>query len=284
MDSLQPGKLVAGRWRVVSELYSSGIPRYRVSDSEGTPAEMFIFKEVMAQNELMDKLSDLKHENFVRPLEIGKWLNYSYYVRELVTMEPLSDWHRRNKPLEEEQAIAIACQLCLAIEELERRKVDSLEVSAASINITIEGLVKVDPVFQALNRTEEVSASGLKHSLYQTGALIVWLLLGEDDDISAETSLGILEKAIKKNLISEQLTFVLQRALSQDPHSRHVSGEELLQELNQVLAAGEDYNYNAQQIDQPPQWHEDKRFWLYTAVALAGLLVVLMVLQSIFFK
>lgn len=289
---LEPGKLIAGRWRIVSELYSDDEhPRFRVSSAEAEAAEMIIVDDAARLKELLPVLKNISHGNFIASHEAGTWLDTGYYVRELVTMESLKSWFRRNKPLEEEQATAIACQLALVISELEVRKIAFCGLSMENVCITIDGVIKVDPLAAWLEGASHPEApeeateaqADIRAEVFRTGLILASLLFEEQEAAEGKSFIERLHDEEKASHISPALKGVLEKMLAARPGDRYLSGDELLNDLNKVLAIG-----SQQQIfsDEPEEtkWHEDKRFWLYTAYVLGGLLVLMLIIQNFFLK
>jgi len=301
MQKLEQGKRVAGRWHVITELFSEDIPRYRVAGVEGAVAELLLIDSVDSLREHLAAAIDLQHENIVGSYEAGVWVDQPYYVRELLAMEPLPDWHGRHLNPDEDQVAAIGCQLALVLKQAEAAGIKRCGFSPLTVNITGDGYVKIDLLERFFRdianddyqSPEEMAGEegDLRSDIYRLGALLANLMLGEKFGFDNEKIHAFLRSDEESEAISRRFHEILRTMISPTPRDRYLDGDTVLRELHTVLEGQppvpgqERIHHAAEPVERATQektssWHEDKRFWLYVAGAFGILMILMLIIQA----
>jgi hypothetical protein len=176
-----------------------------------------------------------------------------------------------------DQALGIACQLCLASTEAARRGIGFIGFAPERVTVTPDGFARVDatgalqvPADDPWRSPEERhGATADERSDVFRIALITHLLLsGVRTSVSA-AGVTLASLRATNESIPAELDAVLQRATATNPDDRPENGERLLDGLHPLLMErplpGDDI---------PTRWYEDKRFWLYVAGGLIALLFI----------
>lgn len=287
MEVIREGMIVAGQWRVLAELETEQGSSFRVADDSGRDGELLVLQELGDLPERVESLSTLRHENIISIWDVGSWGSINYLVRELVTGQTIRDWLSREARLGFDQALGIACQLCLVSSELAKMGVDFLAYSPETIQVTINGFVKIDPLLlnRGSNDTHYHSPEekGNRHTdqksdLYRIGLLIHEMLLGRLPariQDGSHTPDGIHQQYRD---VPKELDDVLEVLLAREPADRYASADDLLDRLHPLLMHRPRYSTD----DKPTKWNEDRRFWLYIALALGAAVIIIAFLLGYF--
>ena len=279
MTETKIGQSVAGRWRVVVQLEDGPVASYRVRDDEGNDAELLLPPPDADLERRIAAASGLRHEHVQAVLDSGRRGGRPYLVRELVTGQSLGDWLRRRGRLEYSQALLIACQLCSVSTAAAESGAPPLAVRPATVTIGADGLVKVDPLGLAAGEDDESYLSpeerrGVKpdqrSDLFRIGLMLHRMLMGRLPRRDGQGRYVPTPPSEEAGELSAELDEALLRALAEDPARRFDDAEEMMRALY-LLYAHRPMPVSA----RPPSWHEDRRFWLYVAIAMGGLALVL---------
>ncbi len=281
MAEIEIGQSVAGRWRVVVRLEDRPVASYRVRDEEGNDAELLLTPPDADLERRIAAVSGLHHEHVLAVLDSGRWGGRPYLVRELVTGQSLHDWLRRRRRLEYKQALLIACQLCSVSTAAAQGQAGApfLALRPATVMIGADGLVKVDPLGLAAGEDDDLYLSpeerrgaepNQRSDLFRIGLILHRMLLGRLPRRDGKGRYMPTPPSEEAGELSAELDEAVLRALAEDPARRFADAEEMMRQLY-LLYAHRPMPVSA----RPPSWYEDRRFWLYVAVALGSLAVIL---------
>lgn len=287
MEAIKEGTIIAGRWRVLAVLESDHGSSFRVADESGNDYELLVLKELGNIPARVEALRPLRHDNIIAVVEAGSWGAFNYLVRELVTGQTVREWLDRDGRLYFEQALGIACQLCLVSSEMAKQGVDFLAYNPERIQININGFVKIDPLLlqrdpgdSRYNSHEELRGRqpNQKSDLFRIGMIIHEMLLGRlpSREKSGSTKPENIHTQVKD--VPEALDDVVSILLAEDPAERYANTDDLLDRLHPLLMQ----RPRLVSESGPTKWHEDKRFWLYIALGLGAAVIIIAFLLGFF--
>ena len=272
VPKLKPGQQL-GELRVVAELDCDYAASYRMRDVDGNDAELILLPADGDLESRANGLVGVHHENIIAVNEAGRWRGATFIVRELVTGWSLAGWIEREGKLHYDEALGIACQLCLASAAAEKAEAGPLLPYPEAVLVQSDGFARVDQLRLALRgedgyrSPEEVAGRrpDARSDVFRIALMTYRMLSGRlprsDDFEPLAAADGDLPAALDE---------VLAKALNRDPDERHADADSLLDQLHELLM-----RRPAPAAMGPPRWFEDKRFWLYTAIALAALAALL---------
>jgi serine/threonine protein kinase len=277
--AIKAGEVFAGQWRVLLPLEEGPYPSYRVKDNAGRDAELLILPHNPELERAAVALNTLRHENLLTLYQAGEWRGKTFVIREMVMGQTISDWLRRDRRLGYDQALGIACQLCLASKEAAAAGVASFGFDSGNVRITPDGFVKTDPLRLPLGSQDDRyrapeeargASPDVRSDVFRIGLLLYEMLSGRLPyrTIGAGISFEPLSPSVAG--LSEIMDKVLAKALSDNPDDRYADAEKLLDDLHPLLMYRP-----APASARPTRWHEDSRFWLYVAIALTALALIL---------
>lgn len=283
MREIHEGMIIADRWRVVTALDTAGAGSWRVVGPDGRDGEFLTVPGVAVEtlDQLCRRAIGKPHENLLMPLESFEWDGVACLVRELPPGMNLDEWQRRERRLDMDQALGIACQLCLASTEAAKRGIGFIGFAPERVTVTPDGFARVDatgalqvPADDPWRSPEERhgETADERSDVFRIALITHLLLSGTRTSVSAAgVTLPGLHAMDEK--IPAELDALLQRATASNPGERPENSEQLLDGLHPLLMErplpGDDI---------PTRWYEDKRFWLY----VAGGLIVLLLIASLF--
>jgi hypothetical protein len=274
----RPGEAI-GSWIVVTELERRHVTRYRVS-REGFPfAELMLLPAMTALEERAGQVTGLHHENLLALFDMGREGDLTFVVRELVGGWSVADWLAREGRLGFDQALGVACQLCLASMEATKAGIGFLGFHSERVLVDNKGFAKADPLRLPVPREEDYLSPeelrgeepGRGSDVFRIGLMIYKMLTGRlpERDGFARVRYEPLPETDRKPLAG--LNDTLRRALAHDPAERIRDTEALLDELHPMLM-GRPLSSAGGAAEH---WYEDKRFWLYVAIALGATAIIL---------
>ncbi len=274
---LKPGGDIGG-WRIVTALEGDEPARYRVRREDGPDAELVLFPDVPDLERRVAGLEAIKHDNIHMVFNVDRYRNQAFVVRELIAGWSVSDWLEREKQLGYDQALGIACQLCLASAEAAKAGLGFLGFHPGRVLVDGEGFAKADPVRLPVRNEADFQSPEEKRGeepdqrsdVFRIALMIYQMLSGRLPASDGFGSIDYKPLTDFNEKLPEKLDEVLGRALAQDPRERYADAEALLDELHPLLMSRPVPAGTA-----PTRWYEDKRFWLYVAVALAALVIIL---------
>lgn len=279
------GDRVGDGWRVVLPLEDATFTNYRVHRENIGDAELILIPAEKRLEALATKLANVRHENLVAIYEAGDYLGRTYFVREMVMGQTVSEWLARDRRLGYDPALGIACQLCLASIEAAKHGVDFLALGPGVVKVTPDGFVKADPLklldkgeSDPYRSPEEIRGRRPdgRSDLFRIGLLIYEMLLGSKPVRYKDGSVEFLPLTQARSDVSTVLDAVVMKALSDIPSDRYRDANRLLDDLHPLLM-----HRPAPASAAPSKWHEDSRFWLYVAVALGALALVISFMTGI---
>lgn len=285
-SNLESGQLFTEQWRIILSLEEAPVPCFRVRDDKGRDAELLLLPFDRELEKRAEKLTSLRHENLIAIYEVGRRHENTYLVREMVMGQSVAEWIRREQRLGYDQALGIACQLCLASTAAAEAGFDFLGINPKAVKVDPSGFAKVDPLSLAgtpeddttYRSTEERKgqAPNQLSDIFRIGLLIFEMLLGRP--LGRTKDGGIIIKPISDKL--ENLTpvhdQVLAKALAEKPSERYENADKLLNDLHPLLM-----HRPAPTPADPTSWYEDKRFWLYIAIVLGAAAVILSIILNL---
>jgi len=267
-----------GELTIIAELEGGEVARYRVRDDDGTDAELFLMSRDVELERRAAGLCKLRHENLHAVFEAGEWEGRTYLVRELVTGWSVASWLEREGRLRYDQALGIACQLCLASTEAAKAGVGFLGLSPDSIIVDSSGFARADPlrIFATDDdsyKSPEEKRSGAadqKSDVFRIGLMLYRMLSGRMPQRDGSGRVVYQPLSAVDNRLPPELDTAIEVSLSEFPEARYADADKFLDRLHELLM-----RRPGSASAGPPRWHEDKRFWLYVAVALAAVVAVM---------
>ena len=277
---LKPGQEL-GELRVVAELENDFAESYRMRDVDGNDAELLLLPADEDLERRAGNLAGFHHENIIAVNEAGRWEGASYIVRELVTGWTVAGWIGREGKLHYDEALGIACQLCLASTAAEKSEAGPLLFHPETVLVQSDGFARADPLRLALRgedayrSPEEVSRRepDSRSDVFRIALITYHMISGRLPQRDGFGRVGIEPLTAADGNLPGVLDEVLSKALSFDPEERHADADALLDQLHELLM-----KRPSPAAMGPARWFEDRRFWLYTAIALAALAGLLAVI------
>ena len=285
---LEEGKLIAGRWRVVAQLEEGDKPRFRVRNTEGWDGEMLVLDDLGDLPARVAKLKDLPdHDNIIKSIEAGSWAGFHFLVRQLITGQTVKEWLWREDVLDYDQALGIACQMCLASTQLAKGQIFHLGYEPSWIMVDPQGYVKIDPLLlnsekdEGYLSPEEIAGvePDQQSDIFRMGVMIYHMLAGKVPE--RQGSKVMLESLHQLNPdIPPELDTLLERMTAVSREERPLDAEEVLNVLHPLLMRKPLPRHSVVEDEDAPRakWYEDKRFWLY----IGGGLLLLALLIAMF--
>ena len=269
------GNLLNGRFRLEEEVGSGGMSRvYRAFDEklERWVAIKVLHAAVSADPDQLERfrreartVARLSHPHITHVIDAGEDGGTPYIVFEFVDGETLKDRIRRLGRLPVAEAVAYAIEIGRALGAAHALGIVHRDVKPQNVLVDAEGRAKVTDFGIArslevegltqpgrvLGTTDYVSPEqALGHrvtdtsDLYSLGIVLYEMLTG-DVPFRADTQVGVAMQHVKEPLpdvrhrrpeVSASLAAVLERATAKDPRQREGSADELVHDLEQVLA------------------------------------------------
>lgn len=237
-------------------------------------------------SEQVNELKDMPaHENLIQVVEAGSWSGFNYLVRELITGQTVKDWLWREDVLEYDQALGIACQLCLASTQMQKNQVEYLGYEPGAVTVDPQGYVKIDPLLLYSEKEEGYLSpeeiAGVKPDqqtdIFRMGLLIYQMLNGK---VAERAGAGVvLEKLHELNPdIPPEIDVLLEKMTSPLKDERPLDTEEVLNILHPLLMKKPlpKQSVIEDESQGKGKWYEGKKFWLY----IGGGLIILAVLLA----
>jgi serine/threonine protein kinase len=273
----RPGETVGG-WRIVAELEGGDRSHYRVGRAGAPDAELLPLPLDRVLRERIDLVKSLRHENLHALIDAGDADDSTFIVRELIGGWSVASWLEREKKLTYDQALGIACQLCLASTEAAKAGIGFLALNPERVLVDNDGFAKADPLMLQFAGDQQYLSPEERRGdppdgrsdVFRIALMIYRMLAGRLPERDGFGSIRYQPLGIDDAKLPAALDETLIKALADDPADRFGSTDDLLDLLHPLLMrrplpAG----------TAPTSWHEDKRFWLYVAIALAAAVVVL---------
>lgn len=269
------GTLLNGRYRLEARIGTGGMSSvYRALDEtlERTVAIKLMNREIATDSDQLERfrrearaVAQLSHPHIVGVIDAGEDQGRPYIVLEYVEGETLKDRIRRNGELDVAEAVAYAIEIARALGAAHARHIVHRDVKPQNVLIDEEGSAKVTDFGIArsldddgltadgrvLGTTDYVSPEqALGHAvtgqsdLYSLGIVLFEMLTGSVP-FRGENQVAVAMKHVREELpdvqalrpeVSASLAAVVDRATAKDLHERYRSDEELIGDLEDVLA------------------------------------------------
>ncbi len=269
------GTTLNGRYRLEARIGTGGMSSvYRANDEtlERPVAIKLMNREIATDSDQLERfrrearaVAQLSHPHIVGVIDYGEDQGRPYIVLEYVEGETLKERIRRNGELDVSEAIAYAIEIARALGCAHARHIVHRDVKPQNVLIDEEGSAKVTDFGIArsldddgltadgrvLGTTDYVSPEqALGHDvtgqsdLYSLGIVLYEMLTGSVP-FRGENQVAVAMKHVREELpdvqtlrpeVSASLAAVVDRATAKDLHERYRSDEELIADLEDVLA------------------------------------------------
>lgn len=269
------GTLLNDRYRLEARIGTGGMSTvYRAQDQtlERAVAIKLMNREIATDSDQLERfrrearaVAQLSHPHIVGVIDAGEDEGRPYIVLEYVEGETLKARIRRLGELEISEAVAYAIEIARALGAAHARHIVHRDVKPQNVLIDEEGSAKVtdfgiarslddDGLTQdgrVLGTTDYVSPEqALGHDvtgqsdLYSLGIVLYEMLVGEVP-FKGENQVAVAMRHVREELpdvqirrpeVSASLAAVVDRATAKDLHERYRSDEELIADLEDVLA------------------------------------------------
>ncbi|MGI6152961.1 MAG: protein kinase domain-containing protein [Christensenellaceae bacterium] len=273
---IEPGKLLAGRYRLIEQIDAGGTAYiYRAKDErdEQIVAVKILKPEHTKNDEFIQRFKKevqaslkLRHANLVRAYDAGMDEGLYYIVMELIDGQTLKQLIGTQGPLPVKYVVGVAKKLCLALEYAHVKGFVHRDIKPHNVMIDKNGEPFITDfgiardVTQNSITTEENSVMGSVHyfspeqargervdkrsDLYSLGILMYEMMTGEVP-FDADASVAIALKHINEPLpdISERsadapesLKKIIYKASQKDKHFRYKTAFGMYEDLQRCLA------------------------------------------------
>jgi predicted Ser/Thr protein kinase len=269
------GTRLNGRYRLEARIGTGGMSSvYRATDEtlERPVAIKLMNREIATDSDQLERfrrearaVAQLSHPHIVGVIDYGEDQGRPYIVLEYVEGETLKERIRRNGELDVSEAVAYAIEIARALGCAHARHIVHRDVKPQNVLIDEEGSAKVTDFGIArsldddgltadgrvLGTTDYVSPEqALGHDvtgqsdLYSLGIVLYEMLTGRVP-FRGENQVAVAMKHVREELpdvqllrpeVSASLAAVIDRATAKDLHARYRSDEELIADLEEVLA------------------------------------------------
>jgi len=269
------GTTLNGRYRLEARIGTGGMSSvYRAIDEtlERPVAIKLMNREIASDSDQLERfrrearaVAQLSHPHIVGVIDYGEDQGRPYIVLEYVEGETLKERIRRNGELDVSEAVAYAIEIARALGAAHARHIVHRDVKPQNVLIDEEGSAKVTDFGIArsldddgltadgrvLGTTDYVSPEqALGHDvtgqsdLYSLGIVLYEMLTGSVP-FKGENQVAVAMKHVREELpdvqalrpeVSASLAAVIDRATAKDLHERYRSDEELIADLEEVLA------------------------------------------------
>jgi predicted Ser/Thr protein kinase len=269
------GTTLNGRYRLEARIGTGGMSSvYRAADEtlERPVAIKLMNREIATDSDQLERfrrearaVAQLSHPHIVGVIDYGEDQGRPYIVLEYVEGETLKERIRRKGELDVSEAVAYAIEISRALGCAHARHIVHRDVKPQNVLIDEEGSAKVTDFGIArsldddgltadgrvLGTTDYVSPEqALGHDvtgqsdLYSLGIVLYEMLTGSVP-FKGENQVAVAMKHVREELpdvqtlrpeVSASLAAVIDRATAKDLHERYRSDEELIADLEDVLA------------------------------------------------
>lgn len=208
--------------------------------------------------------ASLSHPNVVSMYDVGQEDETHYIVMEYVEGMTLNDLIKEKAPLQVEDALHIATQICDALEHAHNNQIIHRDIKPHNILIGKNGRIKVTDfgiaraaTSSTITQTGSVVGSvhyfspehakgvstGAKSDLYSLGIVLYQMLTGKLPFLG-ESPISVALKHLQENveeprkvnpLIPQSVENIILKAMRKNPDERYQSATEMLQDLETAL-------------------------------------------------
>jgi eukaryotic-like serine/threonine-protein kinase len=274
------GRVIDGRYRVQTRIGTGGMGAvYRVEHVRmGKVAAMKVLHRELAGDEQVIKrfhrevevVSRLNHPNIVQTFDFGYWEGLLYLIMEYVKGEDLGALVKREGPVPAPRALALAVQVCSALDEAHHLGVvhrDLKPENVVRVRRRDEEHAKVLDFGLAKLRERpelgEITGAG-STDIYSLGATLYRVLTGCFPH-EGTSPMGIMSKHLTDRLVppseraptvplSAEVDRVVMRAMARKRDERYASAAEMRHDLEAIMgvSSGERLPLSALRAPAPP--------------------------------
>jgi serine/threonine-protein kinase len=285
------GKLGSGGMGTVYRARQASMDRIvalKVLDSRATKSKGFVERFIREAK----AAAKLNHKNIIGAYDVGMAQGMHYFAMEYVQGKTAHEMVKKNGPLTERKALALAAQVADALAYIHEHGLIHRDIKPENLMVDAQGTVKLCDFglareAEGLSLTRDGVAFGtpyymspeqisgrsldIRTDLYSLGASLFFLLTGrvvfEGKDLRAVLSAHLTEPAPSPRVyapsLSESTCAIVAKLLEKDPDRRYARPEQAAQDLRAALSGAELVHAA----------RKKKRF-LWILVAAAGALLV----------
>jgi len=237
--------------------------------------------------------ASLSHPNIVSIYDVGQDDDVYYIVMEYIEGSTLDDKIKEKAPLQIEEAVHIASQICDALDHAHQNEIIHRDIKPHNILIGKNGRIKVTDFGIAratastdITQTGAVMGSvhyfspehakgvsqGAKSDLYSLGIVLYQMLTGKLPFIG-ESPISVALKHLQEKveeprkvnpLIPQSVENIILKAVRKDPEERYISAKEMLEDLDSSLLP--DRRTEPKAVFVSSDDHDDERTLIIPAV------------------
>ncbi len=237
--------------------------------------------------------ASLSHPNIVSIYDVGQDDDVYYIVMEYIEGSTLNDKIKEAAPLQIEEAVHIASQICDALDHAHQNEIIHRDIKPHNILIGKNGRIKVTDFGIAratastdITQTGAVLGSvhyfspehakgvsqGAKSDIYSLGIVLYQMLTGKLPFIG-ESPISVALKHLQEKveeprkvnpLIPQSVENIILKAVRKDPVERYMSAKEMYEDLESCLLP--DRRVEAKALFEATEEHDDERTLIIPAV------------------
>ncbi|WP_058301649.1 Stk1 family PASTA domain-containing Ser/Thr kinase [Gorillibacterium timonense] len=268
------GQTLAGRYEILDRVGGGGMALvYKARDillnrivAVKVLRPQFVHDEEFIQRFRREAQSAaaLSHPNIVSIYDVGQREDIHYIVMEYVEGYTLNDLIKEKAPLQVEEAVNIASQICDALDHAHSNQIIHRDIKPHNILIGRNGRVKVTDfgiaragASSSITQTGSVvgsvhyfspehakgTAAGAKSDIYSLG-IVLYQMLTAKLPFSGESPVSVALKHLQENveeprrvnpLIPQSVENIILKAMRKNPDNRYRSAKEMLTDLESCL-------------------------------------------------
>lgn len=268
------GETLGGRYEILERVGGGGMAL--VYKAQDLLLNRYVAVKVLRQQYVHDEefirrfrreaqsAASLSHPNVVSMYDVGQEGDNHYIVMEYVEGMTLNDLIREKAPLQVEDALHIATQICDALEHAHHNQIIHRDIKPHNILIGKNGRIKVTDfgiaratTSSTITQTGSVVGSvhyfspehakgistGAKSDLYSLGIVLYQMLTGKLPFLG-ESPISVALKHLQENveeprkvnpLIPQSVENIILKAMRKNPDERYQSATDMLQDLETAL-------------------------------------------------
>ncbi|RAU92937.1 Stk1 family PASTA domain-containing Ser/Thr kinase [Paenibacillus sp. YN15] len=268
------GETLGGRYEILERVGGGGMAL--VYKAQDLLLNRYVAVKVLRQQYVHDEefirrfrreaqsAASLSHPNVVSMYDVGQEGDNHFIVMEYVEGMTLNDLIREKAPLQVEDALHIATQICDALEHAHHNQIIHRDIKPHNILIGKNGRIKVTDfgiaratTSSTITQTGSVVGSvhyfspehakgistGAKSDLYSLGIVLYQMLTGKLPFLG-ESPISVALKHLQENveeprkvnpLIPQSVENIILKAMRKNPDERYQSASDMLQDLETAL-------------------------------------------------